>query len=296
MATAEIGWWVREVERAPEDPEACTRLLDVVERLDGDAAAGAAIVREAREALIGKLTGCRAAVALGLRLLGLRPVGDGESDWRGDGTRVVGLPQVVERLADRARMELVPAGKYRIGDARAIGDKNPERVVEVPAYYIDVEWVRNRPFLQQVKGDPGRDCLCRWKAATVVHALRPMVEVCWRHARGHALALGMELPTEDQWEVALRLGASGGNPGPETRRRPSIEGMEWCADDFEPGKALFGASPRASSRKVRRGWFWTTDLPDWSRALATRLSADEGHADKRTGFRLVCGVPGGAFS
>ena len=155
-----------------------------------------------------------------------------------------GFPQRIRRLKDGMEMVLVPAGTFRMGVVpgdvlgKDIEDERPRHEVTLTkAYYLDVHEVTNAQFLTfaeatnhatkpevrnwaRVFSPEGRAADDAW-AETPGASWRlpltgatkqddweahPVVLVSWGDATDYAAWAGAELPTEAQFERALRAG------------------------------------------------------------------------------------------
>lgn len=119
-------------------------------------------------------------------------------------------------------MTLVPQGKYLPFTSSAKKSELPPILsakVEVPAFFLDKDLVTNDDFLIFVKGHPEwRKSLVKkifadshyldsWPSDTSFKkgmGKYPVTRVSWFAASAYCESLGKQLPTTDQWEIALR--------------------------------------------------------------------------------------------
>jgi len=113
---------------------------------------------------------------------------------------------------DGAKMVLIPAGSFQMGDHFNEGKDNewPVHKVELNAFYMDVTEVtvgQFKKFVQQTGYGYGGD----WN-----HVAKyspgddyPMIYVSWHDAVAYAEWAGKQLPTEAEWEKAARGGLEG---------------------------------------------------------------------------------------
>lgn len=158
-----------------------------------------------------------------------------------------GYPSRIRRIEDCAEMVLVPGGTFLMGavpdDARAkdVEDEHPRREVTLTkAYYLDVHEVTNAQFLAFAEATvhvtkpellgwavvfspedadgpdawietPGASWRLPWERATRPSdwERHPVVLVSWSDASEYCAWVGATLPTEAQFERALRGGAEG---------------------------------------------------------------------------------------
>ncbi|MBU1910241.1 MAG: SUMF1/EgtB/PvdO family nonheme iron enzyme, partial [Verrucomicrobia bacterium] len=149
-----------------------------------------------------------------------------------DGYRVIGqetdaasgLPRIIEHKKTAYRLMLIPAGSFPMGSPPGVGGEgeHPARRIELGTYWIGesevtveqytefliengnqteagVTWVNMGPAVKlgmvegQFMPDPGFED-------------HPVVEVSWYGARAFAEWIGGDLPTEAQWEKAVKGG------------------------------------------------------------------------------------------
>jgi len=167
------------------------------------------------------------------------PVGDGLDE-------ATGYPMHIRRLRDGMEMALVPAGTFLMGalpgDAlgKGVDDEHPRHEVTLTkAYYVDVHEVTNEQFLafaeatEHVTKPELRDWArvfspqpgseehawietpgASWRSPQTGATRQddwehhPVVLVSWGDATAYAAWAGAELPTEAQFERALRAGVA----------------------------------------------------------------------------------------
>lgn len=135
-------------------------------------------------------------------------------------------------------------------DELAQGDEKPRHPVELSAFWIGRTEVTNAQYRRYRPDHEGEDEL-------------PVTNVSWHEARGYCRSIGLDLPTEAQWEYACRAGST----------------TRWSHGDDEAGlerHAWFGEGiedavhPVAQKEPNRWGlydmhgnaWEWTSDCYD----------------------------------
>jgi formylglycine-generating enzyme required for sulfatase activity len=164
--------------------------------------------------------------------------------------------------AETAGMVRVPAGEFRIGslpgERWTDPDELPQRVLDLPAFYIDQFEVTNidyKRFVDAVgwRPPPG------WKDGVYAEGAEfyPVVEVTWWDAAAYARWAGKRLPTEEEWEKAAR--------GPDGERYPW--GGDWDPEranndtDLLPAVSkLEGASPYGAVNMAGNAAEWTASV------------------------------------
>ncbi len=136
------------------------------------------------------------------------------------GVHASGWPLEITCDRDGASMVLVPAGFYAAGSDTGRFSERPAHTVQLGSYYLDQHEVTNAQFARFRKatgrlaprGTPPPDDL-------------PAVNVTHEEAWSYAQWAGKRLPTEAQWEAAVRAGdgrpAPWGEPGPDRSKKPA---------------------------------------------------------------------------
>ncbi len=193
------------------------------------------------------------------------------------------VPNKLRTAIDDSEMVLVPAGPFLYGsredDPEARSDEKPQRVIDLPAFYMDVFPVTNKQyceFLNQKR--PDNDTLAKWINLTeslfgekcritkelngyIVEKGRerhPVIYVSWHGAEAYAMWAGKRLPSEEEWEKAAR-GTEGakypwGNEfdGFLCNTEESGIGGTSQVDKFPEGRSPFGCFDMAGNV-----WEWT---------------------------------------
>jgi iron(II)-dependent oxidoreductase len=154
---------------------------------------------------------------------------------------------------------LVDGGPFALGarDPWAYDNERPQHVVDVPAFRIDRSLVTNREYAEFVEAE-GADVPLDWEREESVPG-EPVQHVSFHQADAFARWAGKRLPTEAEWEKAVKTVGD---------RLEHVDGAvwQWTASPFE-GYPGFRAFPYAEysepffggDYKVLRGGSWYTD-------------------------------------
>ena len=227
---------------------------------------------------------------------------------------------------DGAKMVLIPAGSFEMGDAMNepenwMDRSRPVHTVELDAFYIDIYEVTVGQFKRFV--NQSGYSYKRWNEVARYSPADdyPMVYIDWNDATAYAKWAGKRLPTEGEWEYAARGGLEGkrypwGGEPPTIERanynksvgRLTIVGSypangyglydmagnawEWCQDWY--GEDYYSSSPvnapqgpETGSRRVLRSGSWP-DNPFLLR-VAVRYFNYPTNRTNYVGFRCVSG-------
>ncbi len=143
-------------------------------------------------------------------------------------------------------MVLIPAGRFELGTTSGGFDERPTRTINLDAYWIDRHEVTQHHYAQFVAATGHRKAAPPSRYAKNISKMtgenQPIMYVSWEDAEAYCRWKGKRLPTEAEWEKAMR-GADGrlwpwGN-------QPDMLAANWGSvkDGYE-GTAPVGSFPR----------------------------------------------------
>ena len=208
----------------------------------------------------------RLQVAVGL-CLGLAVAAAG-SVWIPASPRLATEGLVTEKMVekdDTVRMVWVPGGEYVLGasnvfegaDMRSLDESDieewadwsrPAHRVQLTGFWIGKYEVTNEQYQRYLDAEGGEEPE-HWSNDRFNGLQQPVVEVHWEEARAYCQWLGLDLPTEAQWEAAAR--------GFDQRRYPW--GDEEPAEDYANFGGLFGGTSEVGQYPQDKGPFGTFD-------------------------------------
>jgi len=201
---------------------------------------------------------------------------------------VEGIPEVFIAPVDSSEMVLIPAGTFLYGsredDEQAYSDEKPQRVIDLPAFYMDTFPVTNEQFCRFLNDRiPGERDLKRWiklegsynkercrikkKGGSYGiekgYEVHPVIYVNWHGASEYAKWADKRLPSEQEWENAAR-GADGriypwGEKFDKNLCNSSEGGIGGITEvnRFSKGKSPYGCYEMAGNV-----WEWTSSFYD----------------------------------
>ncbi|MFQ5600865.1 MAG: formylglycine-generating enzyme family protein [Candidatus Krumholzibacteriia bacterium] len=187
-------------------------------------------------------------------------------------------------LPDVEGMILIPAGEFKMGssseDRFADSDEKPQRIVHLPAFYIDQFEISNldyKRFIDAVGYPPPPG----WKDGNYAEGADffPVYDVSWWEAAAYARWAGKRLPTEAEWEKAAR--------GTDGRRFPwgneSSDDMANSGPGYAPINAfLEGASVYGVVNMAGNVAEWTSSVYEPYPELDAVLPAEFGGMSEAT--------------
>jgi len=176
---------------------------------------------------------------------------------------------------DGMLMEIVPAGKFTMGNDSGDSDEKPAHEVDLDSFWIDQTEVTNAMYqlcVQAKKCNPPSDETYFGKEQ---YANYPVVYVSWNDASQYCTWAGRRLPTEAEWEKTARgvnhrvypwgneFSCQKGNFDDETKFDPYVvpggpncDGNEYLSPvgSYSSGKSHYGVLDMAGNV-----WEWVAD-------------------------------------
>jgi formylglycine-generating enzyme required for sulfatase activity len=214
------------------------------------------------------------------------------------------------RAVARINMAWIEPGCFVMGSPESEGDadEHPQHRVCLSGYYIDRYEVTQEEYEKVIKKNPSVFSKC---------PNCPVEYVSWTEAKEYCERTGKRLPTEAEWEYAVRAGTqtryywgngmdtayawyqanSGNRTHPVGQKRPNANGLydmlgnvrEWCSDRFSDNTYRTSTvnNPLSMTGRfpVMRGGSWMDDAKK-VRNMA-RASENPKTRDSMIGFRCV---------
>lgn len=212
-------------------------------------------------------------------------------------------PHAEAAATAKAEMRKLPQGQVLIGDDRGFPDERPAHRRSIAAFWLDSHEVRVMDFARFVAKTGYRSEAERLGSAAVMrigtgawqlvagadwrkplgpkqppaHAEHPVTQVSWNDAQAYCRAQGKRLPTEGEFEYAVRLAAERGNAARKSSAS-SYRANLWTGafpafNDGKDGHVLtapvgsFGVDALGFADLTGNVWEWTAD---WYRPYAER--------------------------
>ncbi|MHC4533474.1 MAG: SUMF1/EgtB/PvdO family nonheme iron enzyme [Planctomycetota bacterium] len=192
-------------------------------------------------------------------------------DWDDGIQRIIKVIRPKDNVPkDDVEMVQIPAGEFQMGSNDGRNDEKPVHTVSVDEFFMDVYPVTNAQYYMFTEGT-GYPAPQYWNAKNFNQSNQPVVGVTWFDAMAYAEWSGKRLPTEAEWEKAVRGGLVGkkypwGNEKPDDKRANFNENVgkttpvgnypansyglydmagnvwEWCLDEYQ--KNFYKDSPK----------------------------------------------------
>ena len=170
---------------------------------------------------------------------------------------------------DGAKMALIPAGSFEMGDHfnEGYASERPVHTVELDAFYMDVNEVTVGQFKRFVE-ESEYSYHGNWQdvASRSPTDEHPMVYISWDDAIAYTEWSGKRLPTEAEWEYAARGGLTGKRYpwGDEITRNDANYGGTGGKDIWTRTSPVGSFDPNGYGLHDVTGnaWEWTNDLYD----------------------------------
>jgi serine/threonine-protein kinase len=182
-------------------------------------------------------------------------------------------------------MVYVRGGEFRRGsdDARSYANARPSQVIDVEAFFLDIDEVSNEKYYDFVR-DRNYPAPPHWKNGKYQPgtARYPVYNVSWKDAKAYAEWAGKRLPTEAEWEYAAR--GAGGNLYPWGNRG-------WNTNDANLRETGLNRPQPVGSFPAGRSWCGANDLvgnvAEWTEDPFTPYEGGAGRSEP--GSRVVRG-------
>lgn len=223
-------------------------------------------------------------------------------------------PPITESTASELNvpdgMKYIPGGKFRMGrDNGELGEK-PSHEVTVKPFYMDIYEVTNADYAKFLN-EFGKLPPKAWKKE-VPQGNLPLVGIDWNDAQEYANWAKKRLPTEEEWEFAVRgkndLLYPWGNEWDPTNANISSRGLkpvgsycvspfglcdlignawEWTASDFKNYDGSTAATNKKGDQKTIRGNSFIGTKKFATATFRIGLAATGAPDYSKTGFRCV---------
>jgi formylglycine-generating enzyme required for sulfatase activity len=194
----------------------------------------------------------------------------------------------------------IPPGSFRMGrspgDSEVDLDDTPRRVTNEKPHQVTISrgfWIGQTPVTQEAYWRVTGQAPSHFKGDR-----RPVEMVNWHEAQTYCQAVGMRLPTEQEWEYAARAGSTSarygdldavawyeGNSGGQTHEVGQKQANAWGLCDILGNVWEWTASDCHSREKLVRGGSWFHD-PGFIR-VSYRLLCKPDLRLTAVGFRCV---------